>query len=199
VTRDRILDTAEALFAEHGFAATSVRDIAARAGLTPASLYNHFSGKEALYQAVLARGVKPLLEMMREVSQREPTPDATEQVIAAVMAYLAQRPHLPRLIHQEVVSGGEQLSALARDWVTPLLETAAVQLARDPRSPWELHEQPLAIAMWMQLVLGHFALSPLLRGAAADDPLSPEGIARQTRFLQKLSRLLLRADAPQTE
>ncbi len=43
VTRDRILDVAEALFAERGFAGTSVREIAAKADLTAASLYNHFA------------------------------------------------------------------------------------------------------------------------------------------------------------
>lgn len=193
-TPTRILDTAEALFATHGFAATSVRDIASAAGLTPAALYNHFPGKEALYQAVLARGVQPLLEVMQLLAGREPTADATEKVIAEVMGHLAQRPHLPRLIQHEVVSGGEHLASLTRDWVTPLLETAAVQLARDPRSPWTAEEQALAVAAWMQLVLGHFALAPLLRGALPDDPLSPAGIERQTRFLQKLSRLLLRTD-----
>jgi AcrR family transcriptional regulator len=41
-TADRILDAAEALFAERGLAGTAVRDIAARTGLNPASLYNHF-------------------------------------------------------------------------------------------------------------------------------------------------------------
>lgn len=198
-TRTRILDTAESLFASHGFSATSVRDIASAAGLTAASLYNHFPGKEALYQAVLERGVEPLVEVMRRLSQREPTPDATESVIAAVMQHLAEHPHLPRLIHQEVVNGGEHLQALARDWVAPLLETATVQLARDPRSPWEPHEQPLAIAAWMQLVLGHFSLAPLLRFALPEDPLCAEGIAQQTRFLQKLSRLLLRDRAKPTD
>jgi len=46
-TRERILDEAEVLFANSGFAGTSVRDIATAAGLTPASLYNHFSNKNA--------------------------------------------------------------------------------------------------------------------------------------------------------
>ncbi len=197
VTRDRILDEAEALFAERGFAGTSVRDIASRVDLTAASLYNHFAGKEALYRAVLDRGVQPLVGMMQELSQGEPTLDATEQMIAAVMEHLSQRPHLPRLIHHEVTSGGERLAELARDWVGPLMETASRQLARDPRSPWEPEERPLAIAAWIHLVLGHFALAPLLRGGLPEDPLSPHGVARQTRFLQKLSRLLLRAEPPE--
>ena len=192
LTPTRILDTAESLFSAHGYAATSVRDIASAAGLTPASLYNHFPGKEALYQAVLTRGVAPLAEMMRGLAEREPTPDATESMIAAVMNHLAERPHLPRLIQHEVLSGGEHLRALTRDWVAPLLASAAGQLARDPRSPWSDDERQLAVAAWMQLVLGHFAMAPLLEGALPDDPLSRAGIARQTRFLQKLSRLLLR-------
>lgn len=196
LTPTRILDTAESLFSAQGYAATSVRDIASAAGLTAASLYNHFPGKEALYHAVLARGVAPLAGMMRELAGREPTPDATGQVIAAVMAHLAERPHLPRLIQHEILSGGEHLQALIRDWVTPLLGDAAEQLARDPRSPWSADERPLAVAAWMQLVLGHFALAPLIRGALPDDPLSGAGIARQTRFLQKLSRLLLQSPEP---
>ena len=56
-TRERILDVAEALFAERGLAGTAVRDIAREAGLTAPSLYNHFDGKHALYEAVLVRGV----------------------------------------------------------------------------------------------------------------------------------------------
>lgn len=196
LTPTRILDTAESLFSMHGYAATSVRDIASAAGLTPASLYNHFPGKEALYQAVLARGVAPLAEMMQGLAAREPTPDATESMIAAVMAHLAERPHLPRLIQHEILSGGEHLRALARDWVAPLFATGSEQLARDPRSPWSADERPLAVAAWMQLVLGHFAMAPLLEGALPDAPLSAAGIARQTRFLQKLSRLLLQATSP---
>ena len=48
LTRDRILDAAEELFAERGLAGTAVRDISNQVGLTPASLYNHFSGKQSL-------------------------------------------------------------------------------------------------------------------------------------------------------
>ena len=59
-TADRILDAAECLFAEHGFAGTAVRDIAARVSLNPASLYNHFPGKQDLYAAVLDRGLPPV-------------------------------------------------------------------------------------------------------------------------------------------
>lgn len=53
-TRERIVREAFALFAEHGFHAVSVRDIAAAVGVKDASLYNHFPTKQAIFDAVLA-------------------------------------------------------------------------------------------------------------------------------------------------
>jgi AcrR family transcriptional regulator len=55
-SRDRILDAAEALMAEHGFAATSVSAICRRSGLPPSSLYWHFGSKEGLLATVIERG-----------------------------------------------------------------------------------------------------------------------------------------------
>ena len=68
-TRERVLDVAEELFAARGLAGTSMRDIATKAGLKAASLYNHFSGKQALYEAVLRRGVEPLIEILGDLAR----------------------------------------------------------------------------------------------------------------------------------
>ena len=54
-TAERILDAAEDLFAEKGYSATSLGDVADRVGIRSPSLYNHFRNKEALYEAVLER------------------------------------------------------------------------------------------------------------------------------------------------
>ena len=192
-TRERILDGAEALFADRGLAATSVRDIAGRVGLTPGSLYNHFAGKQALYAAVIERGVRPLLVLMQELAAREQTPDATGEILGSVMVHLARRPHLPRLIHHEAVSGGEHLAVVARDWIRPLMEHGLAEMEREPNSPWERDEYPLVIAGWLHLIFGHFALAPLLGGVLGEDPLSAPMLERQTRFLRKLARILMDA------
>jgi len=52
-TRERLLDAAEQLFADRGFAAVSVRDIAAAADVNVAAVNYHFHGKESLYHEVL--------------------------------------------------------------------------------------------------------------------------------------------------
>ncbi|PZQ60211.1 MAG: TetR/AcrR family transcriptional regulator [Phenylobacterium zucineum] len=64
-TRERILDVALELFAKHGYAGASMRQIAAAVGIRASSLYNHFDGKAAMLTALIdaygpARGASRL-------------------------------------------------------------------------------------------------------------------------------------------
>jgi AcrR family transcriptional regulator len=190
-TAERILDAAEALFAVKGLAGTAVRDIARAVGLTPASLYNHFAGKQAIYEAVLERGVRPLLNLMRELPAREHTARDIEDMINEIMAELSNRPDFPRLIQHEVTTGGPYLRKLARNWFRPLLEQGIAELKRDANSGWKEDEYGLVMSAWLNMVFGHFSMAPMMSEVFDDDPLSPENLERQTRFLRKLARLML--------
>jgi AcrR family transcriptional regulator len=59
-TQAKILDTAEGLFMEHGFEATSLRQITAAAGVNLAAVNYHFGSKEELFQTVLTRRLDPM-------------------------------------------------------------------------------------------------------------------------------------------
>jgi AcrR family transcriptional regulator len=59
-TRERILKAAERLFAEHGFEATSIRAIVAKARVNQAAINYHFVGKEGLYREVLRAAFRAL-------------------------------------------------------------------------------------------------------------------------------------------
>jgi len=190
-TRDRILDAAEALFAVHGLAGTAIRDIARAVGLTPASLYNHFAGKQAIYDAVLERGIRPLLDVMKELPTRDHTPGDMEEMISQVMALLSGHPHLPRLIQFEVITGGPYLGKLARDWFRPMLEQGIRELKRDGDDTWREDEYGLVMSAWLNMVFGHFAMAPMMGEIFEEDPLAPENLERQTRFLRKLARLMI--------
>jgi AcrR family transcriptional regulator len=64
--RDRILDTAEALFAEHGYDGVTLRQIAAGAGVDVALANYYFGKKLELFQAVFERRAAPLNEARRK-------------------------------------------------------------------------------------------------------------------------------------
>ncbi len=54
-TRHALVDAAEELFTEHGYSATSLEAIVARAEVTKGALYHHFSGKQAIFEAAFER------------------------------------------------------------------------------------------------------------------------------------------------
>jgi len=68
----RVRDAAVRLFARHGFAATGLRDLAAEAGLTPASLYHYMSTKEDLLVEIMRSTTGPLLEAARALPAGRP-------------------------------------------------------------------------------------------------------------------------------
>lgn len=77
-TREKILDAAEALFGEQGFAAVSLRDITTRADVTLALASYHFGTKDNLFEEVVARRASILcaerqarLEALHEPAVRE--------------------------------------------------------------------------------------------------------------------------------
>jgi len=65
-TVERILDAAEQLFSEKGFAETSLRNITTKAGVNLAAVNYHFGSKKALIQAVFARYLQPFSQQLEQ-------------------------------------------------------------------------------------------------------------------------------------
>ena len=189
-TAARIMDVAERLFAERGYAETTLRAVAAAVGIQNPSLYSHFASKEALYEAVLERAVKPLLEVLQAAAASE-EPSEGDILIDVVMNHLEHTPHLARLIHHEAVTGGVHLARLARVWIKPLANQAVEILKKTAGSEWAEEDYPLLIAAWIHLIFGHFALAPLFNELFDTDTLSKESLERQARFVQRITLLML--------
>ncbi len=79
-TKARLRETALALFADHGIAATSLRSIAAAAGVSPGLVIHHFGSKDGLRRAVDAVVVKRITAALSEVLRPQP----------ALLQYIAQ-------------------------------------------------------------------------------------------------------------
>jgi TetR/AcrR family transcriptional regulator len=191
-TRDRILDVAESLFARKGLAGTAVRDIARAAGLTAPSLYNYFEGKQALYEAVISRGVQPLFDLIGGLAKSGARgEDRTGEMLDGIMDHLAGHPDLARLIQHEALTDGASLEQIAQGWLRPIVARGLLAMRDEGDSVWTEEERPLAVAAWIHVILGHFAMAPLLRSLFDFDPLAPEQIERQKRFLRRYAQLLM--------
>jgi AcrR family transcriptional regulator len=88
LTRDRILDAAERLFAEHGVAATSLRAVMKEAGANVAAVHYHFGSRAALLEALVARRAEPVnrrrIEMLDALEKSQPDgPLPAEGVVRA--------------------------------------------------------------------------------------------------------------------
>ena len=126
-TKDRILDVAERLFAEQGFANTPLRKITAQAGANLAAVNYHFQSKDALIQAVFARRLGPLnqarLEMLDAAEARAGSgPLEPEEVLRAFFepmlrwgAPCANNPHFARLLGRMYVEPGELFEDIFRN------------------------------------------------------------------------------------
>ena len=98
-TRDAILEAAEQRFAERGFAAVSVREIATEAGLrNQASLYHHFRDKRALYEGVVRRTLASVYERwLRSVVDRDSRTERVLKMVRVTIEFLTEHPELARL------------------------------------------------------------------------------------------------------
>jgi AcrR family transcriptional regulator len=90
-SREALLDAAEALFAEHGYDAVSIRDITGRANVRLAMASYHFGTKDKLFDAVIARRAEALNRDRRaslDELQRAGTPDVEAVLRAFIWPYM---------------------------------------------------------------------------------------------------------------
>ncbi len=191
-TAARILDAAEALFAERGYAGTSLRDVAEAVGLRTPSLYNHFESKELLYAAVLDRVVDPVLRILNRfiAAPAAERPEPAE-VIHQVMALLDAHRNLPLLLFHETQTGGRRLTPALRERLSPIFARAFETVeAADEDGRFEKDEIPLLVLSLYHAIVGFYAITPFYREVAGEDLQSPAARARQSRFLTRMVEAL---------
>ncbi|HYX65680.1 MAG TPA: TetR/AcrR family transcriptional regulator [Burkholderiales bacterium] len=115
-TRTRILDAAEELFMQHGFEATSMRLLTAKAGVNLAAVNYHFGSKDALIEAVFRRRLDPMNQArVAELEKVEAQPGAAAPE-AIIRAFLS--PTL-KLVEDAKGGGRNFIRLLGRTYTEP--------------------------------------------------------------------------------
>ena len=108
--KERIIQAAEELFAEQGYAATSVARIAEAAAANRALLYYYFRDKRDLYWAITRCGLDEILNLITAVGQAPGGPwERLEQFVRSYYELLLRRHNMARMVFRELMVGSEQL------------------------------------------------------------------------------------------
>jgi AcrR family transcriptional regulator len=153
-------------FAEKGFAAAKLDDVARRARISKGTIYLYFADKEALFDAVVRETLSPILDRVAELGQnppgrmedllrhliatlyREVVATERRQIIRMLVAESGRFPHLAEFYHREMVSRGKTLlrAVVARGIATGEFRDGPVA-----RHPEVLLGPAIMAALWKML------------------------------------------------
>jgi len=188
----QILDAAQQEFAERGFAATRMDDIARRCGLSKGGLYAHFASKDEVFEALLSRSLSlPDLQDLPTLGGASTARGVAEWLVGQVEACL----HLPgtAATFRLLVAESERVPHLVQQWQQQVLEPhqrlLAESLARAAahlgcadsllvRHPW-LAMAPALHTMVTQLLFGKDARC----GPSTVDDLARDGYVEMLAVL----------------
>ncbi|MEP7358270.1 MAG: TetR/AcrR family transcriptional regulator [Anaerolineales bacterium] len=162
VTRERLIEVACGEFVHHGFHATSMRQIAQKAGVAVGGIYNHFGSKDELFAAVLDayhpyHAVIPALEQSQGVTKEAFIRDTVQRVWEDVHGHEGRL--VPLLLIEMVEFQGRHMAAMA-DRLFPLLIEFVNRI--DERGGPLALPAPVVLRSLMSVMVGHLLTQMIL-------------------------------------
>jgi AcrR family transcriptional regulator len=152
--REQLITIARGLFAQKGFEATSVEEIAARAEVSKPVVYEHFGGKEGLYAVVVDREVRSLLDGVTASLTAGRAHELVEQAALALLDYIENSSDGFRILVRDspVGSASGSFISILSDVATRVEHILAEEFKRrglDPKNA----------PMYAQMLVGMVALT----------------------------------------
>lgn len=177
-TKARLRETALALFADHGVAATSLRSIAAAAGVSPGLVIHHFGSKDGLRRAVDAVVVKRITAALSEVPTASSGASLIDQRAEVLARVLRPQPALLQYIAQALSESG----AAAGELFALLYATASADRALADAGMIRTDSDPLWRALQqLVLIVGPLLLRPLVEQQLGGSLFEPGNFERWMR------------------
>lgn len=152
--REQLLDIGRSLFAQRGFDATSIEEIAHKAGVSKPVVYEHFGGKEGLFAVVVDREMQALLDQVTSALTGDRPRLLLEQAALALLNYIDDNSDGFRILVRDspVPSTSGNFSSLISDIATQVEYILAAEFkARD--------FDPKLAGLYSQALVGMVALT----------------------------------------
>src|SRR5918912_3670191 len=176
----RILDAARAEFAQRGFPAARLQDIAERAGLTHPTLLYHFGSKERLYAAVIEQAMEDWAGMTsRAVAAAPPGFGRVAALVDAGLGFFASHHDFVVIWRREAIEGGGRLEQAIIEHLRPFFDRAVAFLRAEMVAGRLREHDPIEL---MQLCYGavmtYFSDAGFRARLLEEDPFSAEARER---------------------
>jgi AcrR family transcriptional regulator len=171
--KSRILDAAQQVFLKRGYQSASVDEIAEMAPASKPTIYAHFDGKQALFEAVITRVITGLANFEGyEPRGRTVTDKLTsvgtelverflEDTVGVTRVTIAEADRFPALSRHVHEAGRDRAAAAISD----VLNNAAYTLRRSPKGPFSTKRSLATAQIFMDLIL----LPMLMRALMGED------------------------------
>ncbi len=153
--REQLLDVSRSLFAEKGFDATSVEEIAHRASVSKPVVYEHFGGKEGIYAVVVDREMQRLMDQIVDALDVGAHPrELLEQAACALLDYIEGSTDGFRILVRDspVASSSGTFSSLLNDIASQVEHILGLHFAKQG------YDRKLA-PLYAQALVGMVALT----------------------------------------
>lgn len=189
----RILESADELFAEIGFDATTTREIAARAGVNKALIHYHFESKDQLLERLLARYYDDLAAVLAVTLQAEgDLRTRFGALLDAYLDFLVEHQNFSRIVQREASGGRHQ--GFISDRMTPLFAMAMAAIdERYPTAGDSGLDPADLLTSFYGMVVSAFAYRGVLVHLLGDDPLGAELVEARRRHLHTMLDLVFAA------
>lgn len=197
-TRTAILTAALRLFADRGFDAVSLRDIATEANVTHGLIRHHFGAKDRVWQAVVDRADAVYLDavrpaVLRAAESADPAA-ALETIVQALTATTARHPEITRLLLGEGVRGGPRLRQILERMAPLRAALATVLSGLQARGLLSSLDRDAFFLTVLLLATGPFGLAGLSKEITGRDPLTPSSAKR---YADRLLHVILAQPPPE--
>jgi AcrR family transcriptional regulator len=166
--KDRMVQAAVEMFAEHGFTATSTREIARRARISEVSIYRYFPRKQKLFWAALQSRLEHL--RLDEELQSGLLHDSDPQIVVPMLIRFlveaaTEHPELMRMLYISLVELGPRSERVCEEYVSPTFQTVSAYMQRGMETGRLRRLDPLlSVLAFMGTVLNHDNLHVLFTG-----------------------------------
>ncbi len=197
--KDAILDEATRLFAERGYAACSMADLAECVGLRKASLFHHFPSKDDLYGAVLERLMRSLSDTITaSISPGGSYQEQLDRMSDGMVAAFGEQPFAARIVAREMMDWGPFVRARFNELVAPVLQATRTFLEGGMEAgAFKRRDVSQVILSLMGLHLMPFAVGEMAKVLTQRESSSAEYISARREAVREHARaLVLSSPAP---